>query len=143
MSLWSLFDSHTGRSVHKWKHYFPIYEQHFGRFVNRPCLMIEIGVGRGGSLQLWKSYLGPHAQIVGLDINPECRAFEEDQIAVRVGDQSDPNFLASVIDEFGTPDIVLDDGRTAVTLCSTCWRVFRSSTVGCRRRASTSLRICT
>ena len=110
MPLWSLFLNHNKRTIHKWKHYFPIYEQHFGRFVSRPCLMIEIGSGRGGSLQLWKSYLGPHAQIVGLDINPECRAFEEDQIAIRIGDQSDPKFLASVVDEFGTPDIVLDDG---------------------------------
>jgi hypothetical protein len=110
MSLWSLFLNHDKRAISKWKHYFPIYEQHFGRFVNRPCLMLEIGVWKGGSLQLWKSYLGPHAQIVGLDIDPECRAIEEDQVAVRIGDQSDPKFLASVIDEFGTPDIVLDDG---------------------------------
>jgi len=29
---------------------------------------------------------------------------------VRTGDQSDPNFLASVIEEFGVPDVVLDDG---------------------------------
>lgn len=28
----------------------------------------------------------------------------------QIGDQSDPKFLASVVDEFGTPDIVLDDG---------------------------------
>jgi hypothetical protein len=110
MSLWPLFLNHDKRTISKWRHYFPIYEQHFSRFVNRPCLMLEIGVWKGGSLQLWKAYLGPHAQIVGLDIDPECHAFEEDQVAVRIGDQSDTKFLASVIDEFGTPDIVLDDG---------------------------------
>jgi cephalosporin hydroxylase len=110
MSLWSLFLNNEKRVIHKWRHYFPIYEHHFGRFVNRPCLMIEIGCGEGGSLQLWKSFLGPYAQIVGIDINPDCRAFEEDQIAIRIGDQSDEGFLASVLDEFGTPDIVLDDG---------------------------------
>ena len=109
MSLWSLFLNQRGRSVHKWPHYFPIYEQHFGRFVNRPCLMIEIGVEAGGSLQLWKAYLGPHAQIVGLDNNPAC-AFEEEQIAVCIGDQADPAVLAAVLDKFGIPDIVLDDG---------------------------------
>lgn len=110
MSLWSLFLSNEGRVIHKWKHYFPIYEHHFGRFVNRPCVMIEIGCGDGGSLQLWKSFLGPHAQIVGIDIDPNCRAFEEDQIAIRIGDQSDPSILAAVLEEFGAPDIVLDDG---------------------------------
>jgi hypothetical protein len=59
---------------------------------------------------MWKRYLGPHAQIVGIDVNPECRTFEEDQIKIRIGSQSDTNFLSDVLAEFGTPDIVLDDG---------------------------------
>ncbi|OAM89518.1 class I SAM-dependent methyltransferase [Termitidicoccus mucosus] len=110
MSAWSTFIHNEKRVIHKWKHYFPIYDVHFARYINRPCLLIEIGCGQGGSLQLWKSVLGPHAQIVGLDINPECRKFEEDQIAVRIGDQADNAFLSSIFDEFGIPDIVLDDG---------------------------------
>jgi hypothetical protein len=73
-------------------------------------LFLEIGCGRGGSAQMWKRYFGPHAQIVGLDINPECKKFEEDQIEIRIGSQSDLGFLQSVLDEFGTPQIVLDDG---------------------------------
>jgi hypothetical protein len=35
---------------------------------------------------------------------------EEDQIAFRIGDQSDLDFLQQTIDEFGSPDVVLDDG---------------------------------
>jgi hypothetical protein len=73
-------------------------------------LFLEIGCGRGGSAQMWKRYLGPHALIVGLDINPECKKFEEDQIQIRIGSQSDTGFLSGVIEEFGIPDIVLDDG---------------------------------
>lgn len=110
MSLWSQFLSNDKRLIHKWTHYFPIYEDHFSRYVNRPCLLVEIGCGEGGSLQLWKSFLGPYAQIVGIDIDPACRAFEEDQIAIRIGNQSDQDFLGSVLEEFGAPDIVLDDG---------------------------------
>jgi hypothetical protein len=109
-SLWSDFIGHDGRSSVKWKHYFPIYERHFFRYVNRPLTIFEIGCGEGGSLQLWKRYFGPHAQIVGLDIRPECKGFEEDQIAVRIGGQADLAFLQSVLAEFGSPDIVLDDG---------------------------------
>jgi hypothetical protein len=110
MSLWAQALSHRGRPLHKWTNYFPHYEAHFARFVNRPVTFIEIGVGRGGSLQMWKRYLGPHAQIVGLDIRPECKDLEGHHIAVRIGDQSDPTFLAAVLDEFGAPDVVLDDG---------------------------------
>lgn len=110
MNSWTYFLNNNKRIIHKWKHYFPIYDNHFSRFVNRPCLFIEIGCGEGGSLQMWKALLGPHAQIVGIDIRPECAAFEEDQIAIRIGDQSDRGFLQSVLDEFGSPDVVLDDG---------------------------------
>jgi SAM-dependent methyltransferase len=110
MSLWQDFLTNDQRPVHKWKHYFPVYERHFGRFVNSDVVLIEIGCGEGGSLQMWKRYLGPHARIVGIDINPDCAAFAEDQIDIRIGDQSDAQFLAEIVDEFGAPDIVLDDG---------------------------------
>jgi hypothetical protein len=108
--LWSLFLNHPGRSSVKWKHYFPAYERHFSRYVDRPLVFVEIGCGEGGSLQIWKRYFGPHARIIGLDVRSECKAFEEDQISIRIGDQSDEAFLTNVLNEFGTPDIVLDDG---------------------------------
>jgi hypothetical protein len=108
--LWRSFLAHGGRIAHKWTHYFPIYERHFARFRNTSCVILEIGVDAGGSLQLWKGYLGPHADVVGIDLNPGCRAAEEDQIRVFIGDQSDRAFLESVLREIGEPDIVIDDG---------------------------------
>jgi cephalosporin hydroxylase len=110
MTLWSDFLNNDGRLIHKWKHYFPIYEQHFQAFAYKPVTFIEIGCGQGGSLLMWKRYFGPHARIVGIDINPECKQYEEDQIDIRIGSQHDDQFLQSVVNEFGTPDIVLDDG---------------------------------
>lgn len=59
---------------------------------------------------MWQRFFGPMATIVGLDLNPECLRHQGDNVHVRIGDQSDPTFLQSVLDEFGTPDIVLDDG---------------------------------
>jgi hypothetical protein len=59
---------------------------------------------------MWKRFFGPLATIVGIDINPECKAHEEDGIHIRIGDQSDPSFLSKLIEEFGPFDIVLDDG---------------------------------
>lgn len=108
--LWADFLTNRGRLIHKCAHYFPIYEEHLTRFVNRPVLLVEIGVARGGSLQMWKRFLGPLATIVGIDINPGCRAVEEDQIHVRIGSQADTGFLGDVLAEFGVPDIVIDDG---------------------------------
>jgi hypothetical protein len=110
MTLWSEFLTNKQRVIHKWTHYFPAYEAHFSRYVDRPCLFMEIGCGQGGSLQMWKRYLGPRARIVGIDVNGYCKEYEEDQIAVRIGSQSDTEFLAGVLAEFGAPDVVLDDG---------------------------------
>ena len=110
MSIWSDFLTNEQRLIHKWTHYIPAYERHFERFVNLPLTFMEIGCGQGGSLQMWKRYFGPFAQIIGIDLNPACKQFEEEQIEVRIGDQSDEQFLAGLIAEFGSPDIVLDDG---------------------------------
>jgi len=110
MSLWADFLNNDKRVIHKWKHYFPVYERHFSRFINTDVLFIEIGCGKGGSLQMWKRFFGPHARIVGIDIRPECRHFAEDQIEIRIGDQSNSEFLLDIVKEFGAPDIVLDDG---------------------------------
>jgi hypothetical protein len=110
LSLWQDFVTNDQRLIHKWKHYFPAYEDHLSRFQNQDVVLFEIGCGGGGSLQMWKRFLGPHARIVGLDLRPECAAFSEDQIEVRIGDQSDEAFLESVLEEFGVPDVVIDDG---------------------------------
>jgi len=110
MALWDLFQNNTGRVIHKWTHYFPIYEHFFREYVGKPLVFIEIGCGRGGSLQMWKKYFGPHATIIGIDILPKCKEYEEEQINIRIGSQSDIPFLSSIIEEFGLPDIVLDDG---------------------------------
>ena len=114
MELWRHYLTNEGRTIHKWHHYFSAYDVHFPRFQSRPCLFWEIGVGQGGSLQMLKTYLGPHAHLVGIDIAPQKRAIEEEQVAIRIGDQSDEQFLAGLIDEFGVPDVIVDDGSHQV-----------------------------
>jgi hypothetical protein len=108
--LFRIFSADT--NVHKWHHYFDIYERHFGRYRDRPIRMLEIGVFRGGSLRMWKEYFHPDSVIVGIDIDQSCAAHEiaDQNVYVRIGSQADPNFLASVNGEFGPFDIILDDG---------------------------------
>jgi len=110
MNLWQDFLTNDQKVIHKWVHYFPIYERHFSSWRNKSLTFLEIGVSRGGSLQMWQRYFGPLTKIVGIDINPQCKEHESPGIFVRIGDQSNPIFLQSIIDEFGIPDIVLDDG---------------------------------
>ena len=99
-------------NVHKWYHYFDVYEHHFARFRDRPIRMLEIGVFRGGSLHMWKRFFHPESTIVGIDIDPSCAVHDaaDHDIHVRIGSQADPDFLESVNEEFGPFDIILDDG---------------------------------
>ena len=104
------FDKNPGRLIHKWMHYFEIYEQHLARFRDQDIHMLEIGVFQGGSLQMWKEFFGPKAHIYGVDINPQCKAFEEEQVRIFIGDQADPAFLQSLKEQIPRVDILLDDG---------------------------------
>jgi hypothetical protein len=105
-----MFYAHQGRDIHKWVHYLDIYDHHFAAYRNRPVKMLEIGVSEGGSLELWRKYFGTDAIIYGVDINPECANRVTPPNQVRIGSQADPQFLRSVVEEMGTPDIILDDG---------------------------------
>jgi len=110
MSLWETFLAQSDPPIYKWSHYFPIYERHFAQHINRSLTFLEIGVAWGGSTRMWSKYFGPMTKIVGIDIDPNCKQHEQTNVSIRIGDQSDPIFLQSIIDEFGVPDIVLDDG---------------------------------
>ena len=100
----------VGRVLDKWVHYFPIYSRYFERFRGRQIKVLEIGVFRGGSIEMWERYFGPEATIVGVDIDPDAvRAAGKGRI-IEIGDQSDPDFLRAVNDRHGPFDIIIDDG---------------------------------
>ncbi len=110
MNLWQDFSVNRENLVVKWQHYFPIYEKHLNPWRNKTATILEIGIFKGGSLGMWRRFFGPMATIIGIDIDAGCKSYERDGINVRIGDQSDIKFLESLIDEFGLPDIVIDDG---------------------------------
>lgn len=109
-TLLDYFQHNPGRLIHKWHHYFEIYERHFAQFRGKPATIIEFGVFHGGSLQMWKHYFGAEVKIIGVDINPACQRLEEDQITIEIGDQQDRGFLRELCDAYGPFDLVIDDG---------------------------------
>lgn len=105
-----IFFGNKDEVVWKWLHYLEIYDRVFGRFVGLPIRFLEIGVFRGGSMRLWREFFGSEATIFGVDLNPECAAYDGIAGQVRIGSQDDPEFLRRVVEEMGGVDIVLDDG---------------------------------
>lgn len=108
--LRAYFEANPGRLIHKWLHYFEIYERHLARFRNTEVTVVEIGVYHGGSLQMWKHYFGAGARIVGVDHNPRCKAVEEERVEVLIGDQADRTFLGSLRTLVPRIDVLIDDG---------------------------------
>lgn len=104
------FTENKGGLLHKWKHYFEIYDRHFSRFRGTHVHVVEFGVYQGGSLRMWKQYFGPKSKIFGIDINPHCKKLEEEQIEIFIGDQEDRRFLKSLRREIPKIDILIDDG---------------------------------
>lgn len=113
--LEAYFRGNQGRLIHKWIHYFDIYDRHFAPYRKKPVTVLEFGVSHGGSLQMWKKYFGRRARIVGVDINPDCAALTESQIEVVIGDQDNREFLRELRDRLGPIDVVIEDGGHTMT----------------------------
>lgn len=96
--------------VVKWTHYLSIYERLLSQYRGRSVTLVEVGVGDGGSLEGWRSYLGPSARIIGIDLDPAAKRLESDGFEIIIGDQSDPEFWARHLPNVGPIDVLIDDG---------------------------------
>lgn len=108
--LEAYFRNNNDRLIHKWMHYFDIYERHLSRFRGTDVSIVEFGVSQGGSMQMWKDYFGPDCTIYGIDINPHCKELEEGQVKIIIGDQEDREFLNTLPSIIPRIDILIDDG---------------------------------
>lgn len=109
--LFTFFLAHrSGHLIDKWVHYFPIYDRHLTRYRGGDPRLLEIGVGRGGSLDMWERYLGPAATLVGIDIDEKAALLAGSQRTILIGDQADRDFLGAIVEQHGPFDIIIDDG---------------------------------
>ena len=94
----------------KWSNYFEIYENLFKRFEKKKITLVEVGIGNGGSLFMWRNYFGKRAKIIGVELNPEAKKLEKNGFKIFIGDQSEPNFWKNFFKKVGKVDILIDDG---------------------------------
>lgn len=93
--------------------YLPHYWMHFRDIRHEVSTVIEIGLQRDHSIRMWEEFF-PNATIYGIDIDPRCQQFAGGRRKVLIGDQGDAAFLRRVIEQTGSPDIVIDDGSHRV-----------------------------
>jgi len=86
-----------------------IYDHVFFPLRNRSIKIFEIGIGKGGSLMLWKDYF-PQGTVYGIDIIDRSE-LDSSRVKTFVADQSDREQLQAFLDTHpGAYDILLDDG---------------------------------
>ena len=85
--------------------YTALYERHLGSLHGSPVRLLEVGVACGASLKMWSRYFGEQAEIVGLDVRPECAGLcaAYPNIRIDIGD-------ATTWTPDGTFDVIIDDG---------------------------------
>ncbi len=108
--LETLFDACREGRCHKWRHYFEIYERYLAKYRYSKCVYVEIGVEKGGSLDIMARYLGDQARVIGVDISPACKDFKKKGYEIYTGDQADGRFLHELASRVGAADIIVDDG---------------------------------
>lgn len=108
-SLLEIYNNTKYLSV-KWDSYFPVYEKVLQKYVGTRITFVEVGVLNGGSLFMWRTFLGSGARIIGIDRNPLAKKWERDGFEIYIGDQADENFWKDFYAKVGPIDVLLDDG---------------------------------
>lgn len=94
----------------KWQHYFDIYDRYLVPFIGLSPNVLEIGVDKGGSLELWHNFF-ENAKIYAIDINSDVRNIDFPfSVDIEIGDQTDKEFLQNYVYSKPDFDIIIDDG---------------------------------
>ena len=87
--------------------FIQLYEKYFTPLRDSKINILEIGVDNGDSLRIWREFFSK-ANICGIDIDK--KNFRINNTNILQGDQSDLNFLKSLVSEYKKFDIIIDDG---------------------------------
>lgn len=90
--------------------YFWVYDLLLQRFAGKSVTVVEVGVLNGGGLFMLRHILGDNARIIGVDLNPECKYFENYGFEIFTLNQSNPHEWSEFYREIGNVDVVIDDG---------------------------------
>jgi hypothetical protein len=94
----------------KWDNYFKVYDRYLNKYVGTDVTFVEIGVKNGGSLFMWRNFFGEKARIIGIDLNPGAKQFEDHGFEIFIGDQNSVEFWTDFYKKVGKVDAMLDDG---------------------------------
>ena len=113
----------TDKITHR---YLDVYDPILAPWVGKEIKLLEIGIHKGGSLQLWRDYFRRGA-IIGIDIKLPEHFVPGERIQMFEGSQTDKQFLSKVANEVAPEgfDIIIDDASHLGALTKTTfWHLF-------------------
>jgi hypothetical protein len=108
-------------------HYLEVYDPILSRWAEKEVKLLEIGVFKGGSLQLWRDYF-PKGTIVGIDLELPPEFIPGERIQLFKGSQADTEFLSQVATSTAPEgfDIIIEDASHIGQLSKTTfWHLFQ------------------
>ena len=77
---------HSPHPTHKHSAYFDAYPNLLAPYVGKRVTLVEVGLFKGGSLFMWREFLGSQARIIGIDIEPTAVKWREFGFEIFIGD---------------------------------------------------------
>jgi cephalosporin hydroxylase len=110
-SLTTIFNKYNSDKNSSFHNYCRQYENILRDYRDKEIKFLELGVFRGESIKIWREVFPNAKYIVGVDIDSNCKLFEESNksIFVEIGDATNPDFINDINKKYGPFDIILDD----------------------------------
>lgn len=88
------------------------YDSFFEKYIGRKQNILEIGVYNGASLKMYDDYFNGDCEIYGIDINKNCKKFENNNTHIFILDQGNRKEIEDFKSKIGDVrfDVILDDG---------------------------------
>lgn len=103
-------DKHDENHSFADKSYLHVYDNYLSDLRRRDINFLELGVKDGESHRMWSKYFSMNSKIYGVDIDPRCSKFSNNNIKIFIGSQADEEIKNNIMQDCGGElDIVLDD----------------------------------
>jgi hypothetical protein len=109
--LTTIFDKYNSDKNSSFHNYCRQYDNLLKDFRDKQISFLELGVFKGESVKIWRDVFPNAKKIVGVDIDPRCKQYEniDKCIYIEIGDATDTNFINYLHTKYDGFDIILDD----------------------------------
>ena len=101
-NLVTIFDRYNSDKNSSFHNYCRQYDNLTRDYRDKYISLLELGVFTGESVKIWRDVFPNATKIVGVDINPDCKRYEnpDKSIFIEIGDATNPVFIKYLNDKY-------------------------------------------